>query len=60
MITGNTIIKAIKKENQVNTIMKLENGDLLVTQNSGNQFTIKKEDELFQAFIVFSAIKNGF
>lgn len=49
-------IYPIKEPNRIKTITKLPNGDLEVTQNSGNVFTIAAEDELLQAFVVFTVL----
>jgi hypothetical protein len=59
-LMANTRITPVAPQNQVKAIRKLASGDLEVTQNSGNFFTISKDDEMFQAFVVWTAINNGF
>ncbi len=60
MLAASTRIYPIKSENQVKTVTKLESGDLRVEQNSGNVFVVSKDDETFQAFIVYSVLAGGF
>jgi hypothetical protein len=56
MIGPHTRIVDIQPANRVKSVSKQENGDLLVTQQSGNSFTISKDEEMFQAFIVYSVL----
>lgn len=58
MITANTRIRDIAEQNRVKTVTKLDNGDLRVEQRSGNVFTIAKDDELFQAFLVYTVLAD--
>lgn len=51
-------IVPIKRENRVKTVTKLESGELLVTQHSGNSFTISQDDEMLQAFIVYTVLNT--
>jgi hypothetical protein len=48
----------VKRENKVKTVTKLESGDLQVTQHSGHSFTISKDDETFQAFVVYTVLNT--
>jgi hypothetical protein len=57
-LMANTRITPIAKGNQVKRVMKLENGDLQVEQHSGNVFVIKQEDEMFQAFVVYTVLAD--
>jgi len=54
MKTASTREIDIKQENKINYVRKNEDGSLEITQNSGNIFTVKKEDEDFQAFAIYS------
>lgn len=58
MLTAATRIHDIKPQNRVKTITKLPGGDLRVEQVSGEIFTLSKDDELFQAFIVYSLLAD--
>lgn len=58
MITGNTRIIDIKPQNRVKTVTKQENGDLLVEQHSGATFAVSKDDEQFQAFVIYSVLAD--
>ena len=60
MLAAHTRIIPIHPLNQVKTITKLANGDLWVEQNSGETFTVAKEDETFQVFVVYSVLAGGF
>ena len=60
MLCADTRIIPIKPQNQVKSVRKLENGDLEVTQQSGNVFTVAKDDETFSAFVVWSVLNRGF
>lgn len=56
--SADTRIIPVKRANKVRTVQKQEGGDLLVTLCSGQSYTISKDDELFQAFVVWTAL-NG-
>lgn len=60
MKTAATRVIPIQKQNQVQTVTKLASGDLAVTLNSGQSFTVSKSDELFQAFLVWTVLNHGF
>lgn len=60
MIAAHTRITPIQPANQVKTITKLDNGDLRIEQHSGHAFVVAKEDETFQAFMVYSVLAGGF
>ena len=49
-------INPIKEPNRVHTVTKMDNGDLRVRLNSGRMFKIDKDDEMVQAFIVYTAV----
>ena len=49
-------INPIKEPNHVHTVTKMGNGDLRVRLNSGRMFKIDKDDEIVQAFIVYTAV----
>lgn len=53
-------IYPIAPDNQVASVRKLESGALEVTQRSGNVFEVAPEDEMFQAFVVWSVLNGGF
>lgn len=55
-LMANTTTKSIKEPNRVREISKCEDGGLLVTQKSGRTLKISKDDELIQAFIVYSVL----
>ena len=56
MKTASTRIIDIKPQNRVKSVQKLENGDLFVEQASGNTFTVSKDDQTFQAFVIYSVL----
>ena len=56
MKTASTREIDINQENKITSVKKNEDGSLELTQNSGNVFTIKKEDEDFQAFTIYSIL----
>lgn len=56
MRTASTRVIDIKPVNRIKKIEKLENGDLRIEQKSGDTFTVKKSDPLFQEFAVYSVI----
>lgn len=56
MIGPHTQIKDIQPGNRVKSVTPLANGDLQVEQHSGSKFTISKDDEDFQAFVVYSVL----
>lgn len=58
MITANTRIRPIKQPNKVRTVTKLADGGLRIEQYSGNVFEISKDDELFQAFVVYTVLAD--
>ena len=55
-IMANARITPIQPANRVRTVTKLDNGDLRVCLNSGQTFDIAKDDEMFQAFVVYSVL----
>lgn len=56
MKTASTRVIDIKPQNRVKAVTKQENGDLLVEPYSGDCFTVSKDDELFQAFVIYSVV----
>jgi hypothetical protein len=56
LVCGATRIIPIESQNKVKAVRKLESGDLSVTLHSGHTFTISKDDELFQAFVVWTVL----
>lgn len=58
MITAQTIIHDIKPQNRVKLVTKQANGDLLVLQQSGEQFTVSKDDATFQQFVIYSILAD--
>jgi len=57
MMTTSTFERGpIQQENKVKSIEKLPSGALKVTQHSGNTFEVSQEEELFQAFTVYSML----
>jgi hypothetical protein len=46
----------IKPANKVKQVKKLESGALAVTLHSGKTYKIDREDEMFQAFVVYTMI----
>jgi len=56
--TADTRIIPVKRANKVQTVQKLESGDLQVTLCSGDVYTIAKDDELFQAFVVWTMLNS--
>lgn len=56
MITASTRIIDIKPDNRVKAVTRLESGDLQVEQHSGEAFTVSKDDELFQAFVIYTVL----
>lgn len=59
-LTRNARIIPIKPQNQVRSVKKLANGDLEVTQHSGNVFVVNKDDENAQVFVIWSVLNGGF
>lgn len=49
-------INPIREENRVKEVMKRENGNLFVKLHGGRIFEIDKNDELFQAFVVYTVL----
>lgn len=56
MITSSTRIIDIKPKNRIKTVQKQEDGNLSITQHSGASFTISRDDEMLQAFAVYSIL----
>ncbi len=56
MIAASTRIIDIRQPNLVKAVTKLANGDLSVEQQSGNKFVVSKDDDLFQAFVIYSVL----
>jgi len=56
---AHAIHAANNAQNRVKSMRKLPNGDMLCFQYSGNTFTLKPTDEVFQAFVVFAMIDNA-
>lgn len=56
MIAESTRIIDIRQPNRVKAVTKLANGDLSVEQQSGNKFVVSKDDDLFQAFVIYSVL----
>ena len=56
--TADTRVYPVKPSNQIKTVTKRENGDLAVELNSGLRYVIAKEDELFQAFAVYTMLAH--
>lgn len=56
MIAASTRIIDIRQPNRVKAVTKLANGDLSVEQQSGNKFVVSKDDDLFQAFVIYSVL----
>lgn len=55
-LMANTHTKSIQKPNRARLVTKQENGDLRVVLNSGKVFDVGNDDELFQAFVVYSIL----
>jgi hypothetical protein len=55
---ADTRIIPVERQNKVRTVRKLESGDLFVTLCSGRTCTISKDDELFQAFVVWTVLNK--
>lgn len=53
-----TSIRDIQPQNRVKSITKLTDGGLRVEQHSGNVFVLSPDDELFQAFVVYSVVNE--
>lgn len=51
-------IKPIKPENRVRTVTKTSEGGLRVELKSGQTFDIGPNDEMFQAFIVYTMLAD--
>lgn len=51
-------IKPIKPESRVRTVTKTSEGGLRVELNSGQTFDIGPDNELFQAFIVYTVLAD--
>jgi hypothetical protein len=58
MMMSNTRIISVKRENAVKTIKKNSDGSMLVVQNSGEEFTITKDDSALQEFVVWTMIDD--
>lgn len=58
MLTATTRVYPIKPQNRVKTVIKTEDGDLAVVLASGERFTIDKDDDLFQAFVVYTILAD--
>lgn len=58
MLCAQTRIIPIKPANRVKAVTRQQNGDLLVEQYSGESFVVKKDDELFQAFCVYTVLAD--
>jgi hypothetical protein len=56
MLAAHTRIIDIKPHNRVKKVTKQADGGLMVELHSGQTFTLSKDDELFQAFIVYSVL----
>lgn len=54
-----TRIVPVKPQNKVQTVTKLQSGDLFVTLVCGESYTISKDDELFQAFAVWTVLNSS-
>jgi len=57
-IYGSHRIYPVEPPNQIKGIKKLANGDLECIQKSGNVFVVKKDDEVFQMFSIFTILNN--
>ena len=57
-IHGQPRVIPVRPENCTKTVTKLENGNLRVEQQSGNIFEIAKDDEAFQAFLIFMILNE--
>jgi hypothetical protein len=57
-LMANARMKPIRHANCVRNVTRTETGVLLVEQNSGQQFTIAADDELFQAFVVYTMLAD--
>jgi hypothetical protein len=53
-----TRIIPVKRQNKVRTVTKLVSGDLSVTLHSGQSYTISKDDELFQSFVIWTVLNT--
>lgn len=51
-------IYPVRQENKVKMVAKQQNGDLAVTLNSGESYTVSKDDEGFQAFVVYTMLAD--
>lgn len=58
MITDNTRIIPVSKQNTVKTVTKLENKGLRIEFNSGKVIELDKDDELIQAFVVYTMLND--
>ena len=56
IVTPETRVTYIKPENRVKRVTRLKSGGMEVEQASGNTFTIKKDDEVLQAFVIYSVL----
>jgi len=52
-------INPIQPQNQVKTVTKLEGGDLRVQLTSGQSYTISKDDEMFQVFVIWTMLTES-
>lgn len=59
-VMANARITPIQPQNQVKEVRKLASGDLSVTLNSGDSYTVSKDNEMFQAFVIWSVLNCGF
>lgn len=55
---ANTRITPIQAQNRVKTVTKLSNGNLAVELHSGRRYQIDKDDEMFQAFVVYTMLAD--
>ena len=51
-------ITPISKPNRVSNVMRCNDGGLRVTLHSGRTFKIDKDDEMIQAFIVYTVLAD--
>lgn len=58
MMMTNTRIIPVKRENKVKTVLKNSDGSMLVTQGSGEQFTIPESEQDIQAFVVWTMLND--
>ncbi|MBU9378725.1 hypothetical protein [Burkholderia gladioli] len=52
-------IHPIQQPNRVKSVKKLDSGAFAVTLHSGRTYAIAPEDELFQAFVVYTVLNSN-